>query len=231
MGKDKKDMLCLLFVPLAIFVAVWAGKIPVTEFYQGAKCGVHIQYHASFFLMFFARVLYTFGDFEQYFQGYGVIAVVRHRKRERLFYHSMRTLIQKTVIFHLFVLVCAIVISILIFPYIDLSDGTMWRGVVLYVSCDFFMALLQMLVEIRWDGRVGICVAGVYDMLSILISDVLWVRPYGKGILWMFLPNLGVKSRVEACGYSSEFIFLALLSAAVLAVLAGRYIVKRKDVL
>ena len=60
MGKDKKDMLCLLFVPLAIFFAVWAGKIPVTEFYQGAKFGVHIQYHASFFLVFFARVLYTF---------------------------------------------------------------------------------------------------------------------------------------------------------------------------
>ena len=36
MEKNRKDILCLIYVPFAMFFVAWAGHIAVSEFYRGA---------------------------------------------------------------------------------------------------------------------------------------------------------------------------------------------------
>ena len=85
MEKNRKDILCLIYVPFAMFFVAWAGHIAVSEFYRGAPFLAAMTYQTYFFFLFFARTLYTFGDFERYFHGYGVALLLRHKKKQRLF--------------------------------------------------------------------------------------------------------------------------------------------------
>ena len=231
MGKNKKDILCLCYVPFAMIFAVWVAKITVNEFYQGAPFLAVMEYHTNFFLLYFARVLFTFGDFEQYFHGYGVVNVIRHRKKQRLFFHSVGRLLGKVLLFQLFALLCICLLSAVLLPESDISLGELAGNFAIYCMVDFAQALFQMLLEIVFDGRIGACGAGAYYILSIILSDKLYFQPFGKNVMWLFLPNLGMAKRVEECGYSVGLVLVVVAVAVILLLLAGMKVVKRKDIL
>ena len=99
MEKNRKDILCLIYVPFAMFFVAWAGHIAVSEFYRGAPFLAAMTYQTYFFFLFFARTLYTFGDFERYFHGYGVALLLRHKKKQRLFLAGVGQLLKKVLVF------------------------------------------------------------------------------------------------------------------------------------
>lgn len=221
----------MIFIPFSMFLTVWAGQISVIEFYGGAEYGVLMQYHSWFFLIFFSRVLYTFGDFEQYFYRYDIYRVVRHKKRERLFFHSVWKLLKKVIVFQVFVFVCSAGFTFLFLPATKIIFGDLWKNIMIYVVLDIFLALFQMVIELCWNSRAGICIVGLYYMLSLLVSDTLFVQSYGKKLMWMLFPNLGAGVRLEACGYTYVFALTVLLAAISVLVLIGRCVAKKKDVL
>lgn len=231
MEKNKKDVLCLLYVPFAMFFVAWAGHISVDEFYGGAPFLAAMEYQAYFFLIFFARALYTFGDFERYFHGYGVVVVVRHRKKQRLFFHSVWRLFGKETLYQTWALICACLFSCLVLDEAVVLSAGLWKNFILYCLADFVLAMLQMLLEIIWDGRIGICGAGVYYIGTLLVSGKLYFQSWGKNIMWLFLPNLGNVDRMEECGYATGIVLLILFLAFFILLAAGGLAAGKKDIL
>ena len=231
MEKNRKDILCLIYVPFAMFFVAWAGHIAVSEFYRGAPFLAAMTYQTYFFFLFFARTLYTFGDFERYYHGYGVALLLRHKKKQRLFLAGVGQLLKKVLVFQVWALLCACLFSWLVLGNCEIFAWEFWRNVGLYCLADFAMALFQMLLETIWDGRIGILGAGLYDMLAILLSDRLYFLPDGKRWMWLFLSDLGNAEKMEECGYSAWMVLLILGLAICILMALGGAAIRRKDIL
>ena len=80
MIKSKRDVLCLAFIPVMVGILTVSGGIGTDELYEGVVFGANIRYQMFYFMLFFGRVLYTFGDFEEYFGAYGMYRVIRRNR-------------------------------------------------------------------------------------------------------------------------------------------------------
>lgn len=231
MIKSKRDVLCLAFVPVVVGILTVSGDVGTGELYGGVVFGANIRYQMFYFMLFFGRVLYTFGDFEDFFGAYGIYQVIRHGKREFLFRDSVRRIVGKVLCYQVIALFCSLVCSRQF-----LENGMHFkRDFILELAAfwltDLVLALGQMLVEMVAESRMAMIVSAIYFLLSLIFMDMVYFLPWGKMVLWIFLPNLAMGFRVKEYGYSFPLVYLFLLVVLAVFCLAGIRQIRKKDVL
>ena len=231
MIKSKRDVLCLAFIPVMVGILTVSGGIGTDELYEGVVFGANIRYQMFYFMLFFGRELYTFGDFEEYFGAYGMYRVIRHGKRELLLFDSAIRTAGKVLCYQGVAL-----LSSLLCTWLFLEDGMRFNPDFLFELAAFWLtdlvlALGQMLVEMAAESRAAMMVSAIYFLLSLIFMDMVYFLPWGKTILWMFLPNLAMGFRVKAYGYAYLEIYLFLLAVLAVFCLAGIRQIRKKDVL
>lgn len=228
---DGKKIICILGTLFYVYYIL--VRNPSFD-YDGWMAGVHyngnpIAYAITFYL--FALFIFSgFGKTERYINGYGVLEVIRNRKRKKVIdYVLFRQAI------------CYIeVLGIMCFLYFCgaglLNKKAVFEikeficSILLFSIVNFSLLLWQSFFEIMFDSRIAILFVMSFICLHLALGDIF--ARYGVNPYWNLLcySNLALVVRRKSLGLYNGVILLTVGLLCVGQIFAVNYAYGRKDI-
>lgn len=230
MIRDKRKTFCYLYVVFVIVLFLVLGNISVDQLYAGVEVGGSELSYMLYFMLFFTRVCFVMGDCERYIQSYAVNEVVRTKSRKIIWKNCVVSAVRSTLIFYLWIFICALICSVVYLPGTILLHERMLVEMAVFYGVDLLLLLLQLFMEILTDSRVAMIVVGCFYISSLIAGDGLFHLGIPKKIYWILFPNIGMYKRI--IGDLSVYEVLVFLAVVyVVLYLLGRHMIRRKDIL
>ena len=192
--------------------------------------GYVLYYAASLFLLGIV-VLNSFGNTEKYIKGYGILELIRNKKRD--------SIIKKVVVtemLNVFVITCFIIIPYIIAAYcffnkreeINTSDYMM--KVLLFYLVSLSLVLWQALFEIIFDSRGAIFITLSLICIHISAGDVVMLYKKSHKLFYLFYTNFAFAKRNEEIHIRDIHMLLAVLIICIIQIILMKMAFLKKDI-
>lgn len=227
---DRKKICC---IGATIFYVcfVISSYIPFlcTSIFAGVDYNGYVLFYATALFLFGITVFWGFGETEKYIGSYGIIEIIRYRKRSCVARKIIFNQFKNTVLMlgtHLSVLGIAIVLT----GMDNVSDDYMLTSIMLFGIVSFSVMMWQAIFELIWDSRIGIILTLTLFVAHIYAGDMM--NMYGGNKYWnlLFYSNFGIAIRSQQIDISEYIMFIWVAFICVLQMFLLCMALKKKDI-
>lgn len=227
---DKKKICCVAATAFYVYF-VFSSYMPFlcTSVFAGVDYNGYVLFYATTLYLFGITVFWGFGETEKYIGSYGIIEIIRCKKRSYVARKIIINQVKNEGIMlgsHL----CILGLLIIVTGKENIEDDYMFASIMLFGIVSLSVMLWQAIFELVWDSRIAIIITLTLFIVHIYVGDMM--NTYGGNKYWnlLFYSNFGMAIRSQQIDISEYIMFLWVALICVLQIFLLCIALKKKDI-
>lgn len=229
---DRKKICCIAG---ALFYVFYIIKNYMPFRYNNVFAGVdyngHILFYAAAMYLFGIVILYSFGNTENYINGYGILELTRNTKRRssirKIIISQIKNMFQIVVSVMAMFIICALIIGKRE-TQLNIVEFIFEIGMFYIVSLS--LTLWQSIFEVIFDSRIAILVVMGIIGIHIYAGDFIASYNGSKYLNLVFYCNLALATRTESLAISKELMIAVMVIICIIQAILLNLVFMRKDI-
>lgn len=230
---DKKKILCLIGTLFYVYY-VLKNYLPFDYYnvFFGVRYNGYILFYAATLYLFGIVILYGFGNTQSYVNGYGILHLLRSKKRsdiiKRVVQNQMINLAQ------IIISMSILFIAAALFHGEKTSSFSIKEFAIyafLFYLVSLSLVLWQALFEIMFDSRIAILIVMSIIGLHLYIGDFLYLHKGNSYLYLLVYSNLALVARSQSLTLSKGMISIIVGIICIIQVVLMNIAFKKKDIL
>lgn len=227
---DKRKICCIAATAFYVYF-VCSSYIPFlcTSIFAGVDYNGYVLFYATTLYLFGITVFWGFGETEKYVGNYGIIEIVRCKKRSYVATKIIINQVKNVGIMlggHLSVLGLLVIVT----GKENIEDNYMLTSVLLFGIVSLSVLLWQAVFELIWDSRVAIIITLTIVITHIYGGDMLDRYDGNKYLNFLCYSNFGLAVRSQQIDISKYVMFISVAILCVVQMFLLYIALKKKDI-
>ena len=209
----KRFLLCLLCSFFYVYYVIRNyNPFSYSNIFCGVKFNGHVFFYAATIYLFGIVVFCSFGNTQKYINGYGILELVRNKKRETVIGKIVKVQMLNLLKITVSILAMYIVVSYFFLgkrERFDIIGFTI--DILLFYLVSLSIVLWQAFFEILFDSRIGVLITMSIICVHICVGDVIMLLKKSQYLLYFFYTNFALVARREELYIDKVVMFFIII--------------------